>query len=188
MFWAFNQGKSGAAELYERSGQAADIGTVAHAMVQSWIHGNLGMIARPDSMAAEDYAKAETAFQAYLTWERQSRLQLLQTEVSLVSERYRYGGTLDAIGEIDGGICLLDWKTSNAIYADMLCQIAAYGELWNDIHADQPLTGGFHLLRFAKTEGDFAHFHFPRLDDALELFLLYRRAYDLDKQLKKRAA
>jgi len=193
LWWAFGEGKRAMTEnepgrgLYD-SKPAADIGTLAHAMLQSWIHGNLGMVARPDLMSAEDYAKAEAAFQSYLTWERQSKLRVLQTEIPLVSEKHRYGGTLDAIGEIDGEICLPDWKTSNALYTDGLLQVAGYGELWNETHPDQPLTGGYHLIRFSKDFGDFDHKYFGDLKDALELFLLYRRAYDLDKALKRRAA
>src|SRR5260221_11755298 len=114
LFWAFNQGKSGASELYEQSQKAADIGSVAHGMVESWVHGKMGVVSRPDSMSIEDYAKAEGAFYTYLTWERQTSLRILETEISLISKKHRFGGTLDAVGEIDGKLCLPDWKTSNA--------------------------------------------------------------------------
>jgi hypothetical protein len=187
MQWAFQQGRTGAANLYEQRHAAADIGTVAHSMVEAHIH-KRSHPGRPADMSAEDYAKAEGAFNAYLTWERHSRLQIFATEVSLTSERHCYGGTIDAIGDIDGVLCLPDWKTSNATYSDFLVQIAAYGALWEENNPEQPLEGGFHLLRFAKTEGDFHHHHFPRLAEGIEMFLCLRRAYDLDKQLKKRAA
>jgi len=193
MQWAHQQGKLAVQEgepgrgLYD-SKPAADIGTLAHAMLQSWIHGNLGMVARPDSMSTEDYAKAEAAFQSYLTWEQQTRLKLLQTEVALVSEKHCYGGTPDAIGEIDGEVCLLDWKSSNRLFVDMLCQVAAYGILWDENHPDQPLTGGFHLLRFSKDHSDFDHKHFAELKDAADQFLDFRRCYERDKALVKRLA
>jgi hypothetical protein len=83
---------------------------------------------------------------------------------------------------------LLDWKTSNAIYRDYLVQVAAYKWLWEEVHPDQPLTGGFHICRFAKEHGDFSHHYYPNLDEAWEQFLLFRRAYEIDKQLKKRSA
>ncbi len=70
----------------------------------------------------------------------------------------------------------------------MLIQLAAYNLLWLENHPDRPLTGGFHLCRFSKENGDFSHHYWPNLDDAREQFILLRRAYDLDKQLKKRAA
>ena len=105
-----------------------------------------------------------------------------------MSERHRYGGTPDAIGVVNNQLVLLDWKTSNGIYADHLIQLAAYGHLWNENYPDQPITGGFHLLRFSKQKGDFGHHHFAALDEAWEQFLLFRRAYDINKILKARAA
>src|SRR5258706_13815770 len=100
-------------------------------------------------MSASDYAKAEAAFQAYLSWERQSRLRILETEVSLVSEKHCFGGTLDAIGEIDGAACLLDFKTGGATYPDHLIQIAAYGLLCEE-NSKPERVGDFHLLRCGK--------------------------------------
>jgi len=79
-----------------------------------------------------------------------------------------------------------DWKTSNAIYPDHIIQLAAYKVLWEENHPDQPITGGFHLCRFSKEHGDFAHHFWSELDDAWEQFLLFRQAYDIDKKLKKR--
>jgi hypothetical protein len=89
---------------------------------------------------------------------------------------------------VANGLVLLDYKTSNGVYSDMLIQLAAYKNLWEENRPDLPITGGCHLLRFAKERGDFAHHYFQELDDEWEQFLLFRQAYDLDKALKKRAA
>lgn len=43
-----------------------------------------------------------------------------------LSEKYRYAGTADFIGYVDGKLMILDWKTSKAIYDDMWLQLAAY--------------------------------------------------------------
>ena len=48
--------------------------------------------------------------------------------------------------------------------------------------------GGYHILRFAKESGDFAHHYYPNLDDGWEMFLCLRKAWDLDLKLKKRAS
>jgi len=113
---------------------------------------------------------------------------MFETEITLVSEAHRFGGTPDAIGYLDGKLCLLDWKTSNAVYSDYLIQLAAYKVLWEENRPQYPLEGGFHLLRFAKEHGDFSHHFYPNLDEAWRQFVLLREAYDIDKQLKKRAA
>jgi hypothetical protein len=64
--------------------------------------------------------------------------------------------------------------------------LGAYGLLWEENYPEHPITGGFHLLRFAKEEGDFAHHYFPKLDTEKVLFLKYREAYDLAKVCEKR--
>jgi hypothetical protein len=186
--WAFKQGQEGKESLYESRDEAASIGTIAHTMVEVHLHGaDLTRAAAP-STSDETWTKAQAAFKAYLTWERHTQLEIVRQEQSLVCECHRFGGTLDAIGLIDLERCLLDWKTSNGLYADMLIQLAAYRHLWEVNHPEELLTGGFHLCRFSKDHGDFAHHYFPNLDEAWEAFVLMRRLYDIDKDLKKRAA
>ncbi len=80
----------------------------------------------------------------------------------------------------------MDWKTSNGIYVDFLCQLGAYALLIEECRPDLYLDGGFHLCRFAKSHGDFAHHYWPNLDEAKRMFILLREAYDIDKALKKR--
>lgn len=185
MHWAFKQGKLGKDRLYEEAEKAADIGTLAHAMVEAHIKG-----AGPECMlvnASDDMrVKARSSFNAYLAWERMTKLRVIDQEMQLVSEKYRYGGTPDAIGIIDNELCLLDWKTSNSVYQDYLIQLAAYRNLWEERYPGRPLTGGFHLLRFAKEHADFAHHYYPNLDNAWRAFVLMRELYDIDHELKNR--
>jgi hypothetical protein len=186
LHWAFKQGQSGAASLYEKRDEAADIGTRAHAMIEAHINGEVPV---------EDNEQAINAFNMYLKWEKQTNLKMLSRyqEIQLVSPEFRFGGTPDAIGEIDGEVVLLDWKTSSAIYPDYLIQLAAYQHLVNDGYAmatGKPMGirvgSGVHLLRFAKNYPDFNHHYYENLDDAWEQFKLYRQAYEIDKRLRDR--
>lgn len=189
MFWAFNQGKAGKERLYEEAEKAADIGTVAHAMVEADLAGkpmSEVMACLSDLPNEESREKAHGAYQAYVSWQEQSKLEILDQEMQLISEEFKYGGTPDAIGQIGNELCLVDWKTSNSVYPDYLIQLAAYKHLWEENNPDSPLTGGFHLCRFAKEHGDFAHHFYPNLDEAWRMFVLLREAYEIDKQLKKR--
>jgi len=185
IWWAWNEGKEGR-DYRETSRKAADAGTIGHAFVEAHIKG-LPAPTFPEVDPAI-VAKAEAAFGAYRSWADQSKLEIFEQEIQLVSEQHRFGGTPDAIGYLDGKLCLIDWKTSNAVYADYLMQLAAYKVLWEENRPEYPITGGYHLCRFAKEHGDFAHHYYPNLDEAWQQFLLFRQAYDLDKQLKKRAA
>lgn len=184
LHWAFQQGKNGAEHLYEESGKAADVGTLAHAMVEAEIKGLKEVKTTTDDPIL--IAKARQAFGMYREWARQTRVHIVTTEMDLISEQFRYGGTPDAIGQIGDQLCLLDWKTSNAVYVDHLIQVAAYAHLWNEQYPQKPIDGGYHILRFSKDFPDFAHRHYQDLEDAWEQFTLMRRAYDIDKVLKKR--
>jgi len=201
MKWAcsvgFEQGKRGDKEpdLYKKSSEAADIGTVAHQMVESSIKqeasdADLERYVN-ETLPEGSRPAAWSAFNAFRTWARNYAVNFTFQEVALVSENYKYGGTIDAIGVINGatarGLALFDWKTSKAIYGDYLVQVAAYKQLWEENNPRDPLTEGMHLLRFAKQHGDFHHHHFPRLDEAWRQFELFREAYALDRKIKDRA-
>lgn len=189
LHWAFAQGRLAEQgkiqSLYDKRDEAADTGTLAHAMVEAHIKG----LPYPDltKLSKEQIEQVDSAFRAYRTWESMTKLKIVAQEVGIVSEQYQFGGTLDAIGEINGELCLVDWKTSNSVYSDFLIQLAAYSILWHEKNPELPLKG-FHLCRFAKEHGDFSHHYWTDLEDAKEQFLLLRRAYELDRSLKKRAA
>jgi hypothetical protein len=196
--WAFKQGQSGASNLYENRDKAADIGTAAHSMIEAHINGGDTLAALAEfNLPDEDYAKAQNAFKQYLQWEKLTNLKFISKyqEIQLISPEYKFGGTPDAIGEIDGEIVLLDWKTSNGVYQDYIIQLAAYRHLINEgvrMDTGEPLpfkvSNSAHLLRFAKEYHDFGHHYFGDLDVAWEQFKLFRKAWDYDKELKKRAA
>ena len=82
----------------------------------------------------------------------------------------------------------MDIKTSNGVYRDNLLQVAAYGYLWAANNPPDQITGGYHILRFSKENGDFSHHFYPDLSEAWEMFVLLRKAYDIDLRLKKRAS
>ena len=181
LYWANQQGLAGKT-LDEARAPACTAGTMAHALVEAHIN------KRPAAELTSDadvVAKARAAFEAYLKWAEMYQLTIRHTEVSLVSNVHNFGGRLDAVGLNSDGLVLLDWKTSNSVYADYLLQLAGYKVLWEENYPDNPLVG-FHLCRFAKEEGDFSHHYFPKLDKEAETFLAMRSLYDLVKDVEKR--
>lgn len=180
------QGKAAPRHLYDVVRAAGDSGTIAHDMIEAAI---LGTTCDPPVDTPDDVlGRARNAFAQFLEWREQTRIEIVATERAYVSEALQFGGTVDAIGrDLKGRIVLLDWKTSGAVYSDMLIQLAAYALLLEEC-APEWTPQGFHLLRVAKESADFAHHFYGELDDAKEQFRLLRRAYDLDKRLSKRAA
>jgi hypothetical protein len=193
--WAWEQGRDGFDYRASRD-SAADAGTLGHYLVEQHIKGisvddairEFNETVDTKEMDRTVADRAIKAFHSYLAWESMTKLKIVEQEMLLVSEKYRFGGTPDAVGEIGGELCLLDWKTGNALYRDALIQVAAYKQLWDENNSERPITGGFHICRFSKDHGDFVHAHYDELDDAWRQFVLLREAYEIDKILKKRAA
>ncbi len=157
----------------ETRDKAADIGTLVHAAIEANIRGEA-----PPVM--EEIP--ERAYRAFLKWQAQNNLEILEQEVQLVSEEFKYGGTLDAVGIADGKHTLLDWKTSKGVYKNYLLQLAAYAQLWNENYPDRKIEGGAWLVRFSKTDGICEPYFFTVEDLVLPFiqFTALREAYGLE--------
>jgi hypothetical protein len=180
MWWANQEGLAGRNHR-DSSQAAADAGTLAHAMVEAHIHG-VPFVA-PIGTDPAQLAKASVAFGAYREWESDTRLQIVATEIKLVSEVHRFGATPDAIAiRANKGLVLPDWKSSKGTYADHLLQLAAYGHAFEEV-TGMELVGGYYLCRFDKMSGGFSTKWWPRdaLDGAWKAFLACRQLYELQK-------
>lgn len=180
--WAWQLGKEGKDYREERD-KAGDAGTLAHSAVDAWIH------KAPFTFSGEPeiVSKAQKSFGAFLEWADQTQLKATHTEMPLVSEKHKFGGTFDAL-LVKGKRAMGDWKTSNGVYLEYLAQVAAYGILWDEHFPNEPIDGGFHLLRFDKEYGDFHAHWWGELEAGKRYFLNLRAAYEDSKELKKRAA
>ena len=186
MHWAWTEGKEGR-NYRDTQQSAADAGTLAHAMVEARIRKR--EFAAPPTASPDDLRLAGLSFSAFEEWFTGTRIELVETEIHLVSKEYRFGGTPDAIGRVKGALALLDWKTSKGIYSEYLIQLAAYEHLWN-ANRREHITGGIHCCRFDKSTGGFSHHWWPSeaLAPAWQSFIRLRDLYDLERQMKKLAA
>lgn len=109
--------------------------------------------------------------------------------MALVSEKFKFGGTFDALALVAGKPKLLDWKTSGGVYSDYVAQVSAYRQLVRERGGDT-IPDSALLLRIGREHADFHLHSYPAsvLDMAWEWFLHARELYDIDKSLKKVAA
>ena len=182
--WAYTQGLEGIDYRATRD-RAADAGSIAHDMIEAHILGQ-----DPFAVSGEeDLVKLATkGFDAFLVWEESSNIKITETETTIISEEYRFGGTLDALGLLpDGTATLLDWKSSNRVYSDYLLQIAAYRHLVEECTDMGIKIERCDLLRVGKEFGDFHHSSWPveAIDIAWESFKAMRKLYEDDKVLKR---
>ena len=140
--------------------EAASIGTITHYLIECHLKTRIMDLS---IYAKHDIDIAETCFLAYLEWEKAHDLKTIQADgMPLVSEKYRYGGTLDWVGYIDGKLAIMDYKTGTGVYDEAKIQAAAYKQLWMENNSGQgdPM---FWLLHLGKVDGEFAPYQWPDL-------------------------
>jgi hypothetical protein len=151
MGWAHKLGRLGK-DMKTESGNAAKIGTIAHFLCQCDL---LGW--EPDLSACDGILvkSAQIAFKAYRQWWDQAGLRPIAVEKQLVSECYRFGGTIDLIAvDKHEELTLVDFKTSSGLWPENSYQVAAYAELWQENYRRLPIQ---HLLlvRIDKESGEY---------------------------------
>jgi len=104
----------------------ADIGTCAHYLIECDVKG-----IEPDlsDYSPNTVSLAENGLLKWLDW-KPSDFELLGSEMKLVSEEHRYGGTCDIYAKISGKRTLVDIKTSGSgVWPEMKHQVVAYKHL-----------------------------------------------------------
>jgi hypothetical protein len=194
LYWAFKKGKEGHKNLYD--GVDLNIGTCVHQMAELDLKGapqaDINFYAQATLREPEDLEKAQTAFLAFRKWRDRFHVEPYKQELSLVSEKHQFGGTLDTVAIIRAGHGLVDFKTSTKgeVYEDHVIQLAGYGILWEENFEGTPLTEGYHLIVLPKEGGDPVHRHWTAetLKPFRKKFKLYRRAYALESVTTSAAA
>lgn len=165
--------------LYGQRDKAADAGTLGHTLFDAFLRG----VEAPEFDAPMDVRiQAQSAFENAKHWLTSSAIKIIPFEEPLVSKIHRYGGTPDALGETEHVLALMDWKTGS-LYPDHVVQMAAYRHLLRECKGLRPK--GAHLVRFPRDGKGFNHHYITsdQLDTGWQLFLLWRQAWDLDKEL-----
>lgn len=127
--WAHQCGLDGE-DFNKVRDKAADIGTIGHAMVEAHLR---GMELDTSNLNPDHVSQAENAFLKFLSWWDAEGFEVLETEVVLVSEVWRCGGTADIIArDRQGRIVLVDLKTGKGIYDEHLVQTSAYAEFYEE--------------------------------------------------------
>jgi hypothetical protein len=100
MYWAWSQGKDGK-DYRETAANAADAGTLAHRMVECDLRGIPFSV--EEWYERETIRKAQSAFEAYKSWKKQTNLKVKSLEIPFTSAEFMYGGTPDGIIEVQTG-------------------------------------------------------------------------------------
>jgi len=149
--------------------EAGDIGTLTHLLIQGH---QQGFDVDTKDFTRNQEEAALRAFAAYLEWTSKTKYVNLASEVSLVNEELRVGGTLDGIGKAGDDLVLVEFKTTKyGTYREHKLQCAAYTYMYE---AAQPRAKVAYalILRFGKEDSKF-HVHTikrEKLDVCIEAF------------------
>jgi hypothetical protein len=120
--WANRLGLEGI-DSSKYTDKAARIGTLAHYLIQCHIEKTT-----PDlnEYSPFEISKAENALLSFLEWEKGKDIEPIANEMQLVSEKHKFGGTIDYYCKINGLYTLVDFKTGSGIYDEHYYQTCAY--------------------------------------------------------------
>lgn len=188
--WANGLGLEGIdAEKYKT--EAAETGTCLHYLVECDV---LNKKADLKDFTGAQIERAELGLAAFKAWRKAEAPDLepiggkAGVEMRLVSQKYRYGGTLDLFALINKKRTLVDYKTAANVYLEHKAQVTAYVRMGqeNELHIQDAII-----------------VQLPRVEDATyvphrlapehmslywRLFQVAHEMYDLQKEIKRAGA
>lgn len=186
--WANHKGLEGI-DTDKYKDEAADSGTCLHYLVECYmreVEPELG------DFTANQIERARIGLEAFKKWREAEypRMKMIAAELRLVSDKYRFGGTLDLYCEFDGPGTegLLDYKTSTGVYLEHKVQVTSYVKLAkeNGLRITRAV-----ILQLPQVEGGEAIPHplnVRHMRLYWQLFELCLAIRKLDKQIRKEGA
>ena len=139
--------------------EAGRIGTLAHIMIEEYINGGAVNL---DDYTPSEISQAKTAYYSFYEWFKNNDVEFYETELKLVSEKYQFGGTFDALCFVNGKFVICDWKTSTSVYDEFLIQLGAYRQLIKE-NLSYDIKGAI-LLKLDKEENGYEEHHYKLKD------------------------
>lgn len=124
--------------------EAANFGTRAHQAIDIFIKTGV-------SQVKEDILPV---FQAFCDWKQKTHIEIIGGDLKIASMEYGYGGSLDALGLVDGKVVIVDFKTSNRINPEYALQVAAYSNSYAEMFGLDYIPEAY-ILRLGKKTPDF---------------------------------
>lgn len=110
---------------------AAARGSKIHHAIQKVIAGETlemdtlvfnGQSGKEEELTIDEWGVVKT----FIDWNNEVKPVYLLSERTVISKKYRYGGTLDAVCKIGDNTYLIDFKTSKSVYTSHIVQISSY--------------------------------------------------------------
>jgi hypothetical protein len=163
------------------STSAINIGSITHKWVEEAIRWKLE---GGDPPLMPKQKEAQTAIEAFRAWVSENEVEWHSAERKLYHRTYKYAGTVDAVATINGEHCVIDWKTSKAVYPEYYLQVAAYAKAVEDM--DGVEIDSAYILRCDKKTGKFECVRSENFELDFDAFLAAQRLRRRLKVLSKK--
>jgi PD-(D/E)XK nuclease superfamily protein len=121
--WRWQCGKDGIPWPIPKDATAG-VGTISHYKIACWLKDEVPEFG--PGWKEEHIKMANAPLTSFIEYYHKRKAQLLHSEIPLVSEVYRYGGTTDLLVDTDTGLELWDVKTSKRLYEENYVQLSGY--------------------------------------------------------------
>jgi CRISPR/Cas system-associated exonuclease Cas4 (RecB family) len=151
-----------------------EVGTDIHNAIEHYILTNELKV---ETAYPEEVTNALNSF--VLFKKEHPAIALNTSEMAMTSEIYKFNGTMDIVGTIEGRPLIGDWKNSTAkdrekpeIYSEYLTQLAAYRMLYAETHKELIDEGFIAVFAKDKVAYNYRHIQKQELEDHFnEVFL-----------------
>lgn len=168
--WANNLGLDGI-DSSKYVDEAAKAGTLAHALVLEHLTGEKVDL---DQFTAQQIDLAENSILSFFEWEKRHKIEAVWCERPMVSEKMKFGGTIDCLAYVDGELELIDFKTGKAVYEEYFVQTSAYRELLKENGFDAKR---IRILRIGRDETE--GFEERVVTDSTKYFKIFQDLLDI---------
>jgi hypothetical protein len=179
-WWGNKIGKQGK-DLKEELDYTANIGTILHILGASSFKQTGGKII--EGYSEDEIIKGHECFDKLVKIKDEYKFEPILVEHAFVSEVFKYGGTPDYFGPIDGINTLGDLKSSETMYPSMLLQLGGYYMLLKE-HKYLVERGAIINCPPGKKRGKITFVSIPTLEVGFEIFLNCLKIYELKRKLK----
>jgi len=133
--------------------EAGDRGSTVHKLTERYDAGE--EVALINEAGNIEYKLLEwSMFERYVEFRRRFPINIIHSELNLISDNLGFAGTLDRVVEFNGRLLILDIKTSNSLYDHYWLQMAAYRKLLEEVQPDLKIEGYGILWLNANTRTD----------------------------------
>ena len=182
--WANNMGLQGI-DTSKYTDEMATIGTLAHYMVECWLTDAEPVLDDYTPNQRTAAAVCVDKFHKWIAAQGIEKTAFALSEAALVSEKHRFGGTIDIAAVVGGKATLIDIKTCKGIYGEHKTQVAGGYHILceeNGFMPEQVL-----ILRIGRdeAEGFEAVYVSPQeIELHRKRFLVCRELYDINRLIK----